>query len=478
VNANWFISLWPGASVVFEDGQTVIRYGENQQFALKQSPSAFQPLFESLLSPGISYSELCERSFSTGVPNPVARLAYYLQYLARWGFITLTVKAEEETPLARLDPISREFKWPGSDLPEAPLVLSRFAYLRREFDCLVLESPLALSRVVMFDVRLANLLSHLSSPHSPEELIAQLPGLSRQAVEAVLSLLYATGVLTKVNDNGESEESKQPELQAWEFHDLQFHSRSRPGRHDAPLGATYRFIGQSEPPPAVKPMESDNTIKLTVPDLQASRDQEPAFLDLMESRRSIREFGDPPINETQLSEFLYRTARIRAQYQMPVETPTGPLEMDFVSRPYPSGGALYELEVYPLVQRCDGLHAGLYRYDAVNHQLVSLSDWSPQLQQLVDGAGLSTGIASETIQVVILLASRFSRLAWKYASIAYALTLKHVGVLYQTMYLTATAMGLAPCGMGSGNSDIFAKAIGSDYFAESTVGEFLLGSVR
>jgi SagB-type dehydrogenase family enzyme len=59
---------------------------------------------------------------------------------------------------------------------------------------------------------------------------------------------------------------------------------------------------------------------------------------------------------------------------------------------------------------------------------------------------------------------------------AYALILKHVGVLYQTMYLAATAMSLAPCGIGCGDSDLFARAAGTDYYAETSVGEFLLGS--
>jgi hypothetical protein len=44
------------------------------------------------------------------------------------------------------------------------------------------------------------------------------------------------------------------------------------------------------------------------------------------------------------------------------------------------------------------------------------------------------------------------------------------------MYLAATAMGLAPCGVGVGDADLFARAAGTDYYAETSVGEFLLGS--
>jgi SagB-type dehydrogenase family enzyme len=66
--------------------------------------------------------------------------------------------------------------------------------------------------------------------------------------------------------------------------------------------------------------------------------------------------------------------------------------------------------------------------------------------------------------------------AWKYESIAYELVLKDVGVALQTMYLAATAMGLAPCAIGTGDSDLFAQASGIDFYEESTVGEFALGS--
>ena len=75
-----------------------------------------------------------------------------------------------------------------------------------------------------------------------------------------------------------------------------------------------------------------------------------------------------------------------------------------------------------------------------------------------------------------VLAARLPRVAWKYTGLAYALVLKHVGVVFQTMYLVATAMGLAPCAVGLGDSDLFAQAADTDYYAETSVGEFLLGS--
>jgi SagB-type dehydrogenase family enzyme len=60
---------------------------------------------------------------------------------------------------------------------------------------------------------------------------------------------------------------------------------------------------------------------------------------------------------------------------------------------------------------------------------------------------------------------------------AYAVILKNLGVLIQTMYLVATASDLAPCAVGGGDSDLFCKVTGTNYLEETSVGEFMLGSL-
>lgn len=144
-------------------------------------------------------------------------------------------------------------------------------------------------------------------------------------------------------------------------------------------------------------------------------------------------------------------------------------------RPYANGGACYELEFYIIVNRCENIPEGLYHYCPLDHQLCKISDKSTYVETLLKNAETATDPPCNS-QILIVLATRFPRVSWNYESLSYALTLKHVGVLYQTMYLVATAMNLAPCAIGSGNSDVFATAIGCDYYAETSVGEFILGS--
>src|SRR5262249_12455863 len=144
-------------------------------------------------------------------------------------------------------------------------------------------------------------------------------------------------------------------------------------------------------------------------------------------------------------------------------------------RPVPSGGRSHEIELYVLAHRCRDIPRGTYHYDPFGHALELVAEMSPAAESVLTLAQWGAMLPGPP-QVLIVLAARFQRVSWKYRSLAYALTLKHVGVLMSAMYLVATSMGLAPCAVGAGDSDAFAELVGTDYYAESSVGEFVLGS--
>ena len=232
-----------------------------------------------------------------------------------------------------------------------------------------------------------------------------------------------------------------------------------------------------ELPPAVKPTPAGELHRLFRPELRQLEREDPPLSVVMGHRRSVREYGPWPLSARQLGEFLYRVARSEHEQDMVIQTPHGPMPMTIAPRPYPSGGALYELEFYAAIACCEGLDRGLYYYEPRGHGLIRIDQTSAELTGLFADAADSAGISKDTVQVLLILTARVPRLSWKYASIAYALILKHVGVVYQSMYLAATAMGLAPCALGCGNSDAFARAAAVDYYDETSVGEFLLGSL-
>jgi oxazoline/thiazoline dehydrogenase len=155
--------------------------------------------------------------------------------------------------------------------------------------------------------------------------------------------------------------------------------------------------------------------------------------------------------------------------------PRGSDGQELAGRPCPSGGAVHELEVYPLVSLCAGVPPGLWHYASADHELELITEPGPVTRALVAAARAASPMPADP-QVLLIVSARFGRVMWKYEAMAYALVLKHVGVLYQTLYLVAAAMNLAACAVGGGDGARFAEAAGLDRYAEGSVGEFIIGS--
>ncbi len=450
--------------------------GPGGRVVLRNPAPALAAALLRLTPPGEDEDRIVDDILTAGGPEALAGWYFRLQGLAGRGFVSRSAQIDGRR-LATLLPTTASFRFsPTLVPPDCPHLLSRFAYLRREGSTLVLESPLSHARVLLDDSRSALLVAALATPGTVHELAGRANGLPAEAILPLLGLLAGAGMIEEFAPDRSDERAESAVLRSWEFHDLLFHARSRKGRSDAPSGATYRLAGVTDPPPALKPPEAGEVFELHRPDLSRLERDDPPLARIMEHRQSVREYGPRPITATQLGEFLFRVARAKDFYRSEVDTPRGPVQCEYAPRPYPSGGGLYEIEFYAAVHTCDGLEPGLYRYEPRGHRLGLICRRNADVERLLRDAALSAGIPGERVQVVLILAARFGRLAWKYASISYSLVLKHVGVIYQSMYLAATAMNLSPCALGGGDSDLFARAAGTDYYEETSVGEFLIGS--
>ncbi|MFA5626431.1 MAG: SagB family peptide dehydrogenase [Hydrogenophaga sp.] len=416
---------------------------------------------------GQSEQQLVERATAAEPQADASRLYFLLDSLKNKGFLNYTLAAKG-LPLATLEPISPGFHF-HSAAHQGALRLSRFACLRREGEVVLVESPLGHARLVLHDARLCALPALLATPRSMDALATALPAFAPSLLDAAVVLLINAGVVFRCDDSGRIAEESAAALRQWEFHDLFFHTRSRSGRHEYPLGGTYRFKAELAHAPALKAPMSEQRTALYRP---AADSTGPDFFTVLEARRSRRTPGETPLTLSQLGEFLWRSARVQAHS---AADPQHPGSYESTSRPYPGGGAVHELELYLTVSRCEGLAPGLYHYDPLAHELERVADLGKKQQTMVQQAMNSSGL-NQPPDVLITLAARFGRVAWKYEGVAYALTQKNVGGLYQQMYLVATALGLAPCALGAGNSDIFSEATGMDYFTETSVGEFLLSA--
>ncbi len=463
------------AMEVREDKQDIVLAGPSgAALRLKRPGGALRTLLDLLARGGMDRNTLCDEAMAA-VANEggadLARLYFTLGEIERKGFVRYTVQHRGHA-LATLEPVAPTFRF--EDIPtDGRFLLSRFACLRRVDDTTVVESPLGHARVVLHDGRAAALPALLAAPHSAAELAAALPEFDESTIAAFIALLANAKAASACVDNGRIAEDDSVPLRQWEFHDLLFHSRSRLGRRDrSSYGGTFRFRDALPPLPAVKQPMSARRIALCKPDLLALDAGDVPFSRVTEARRSVRTRGEQPLSAAQLGEFLYRAARIKKLH--PAQ-PDSRARYESSVRPCAGGGAMHELELYLTLSRCAGIEPGLYHYDPLAHELEHVADLGPRQQRLLDDASGAAGLDAPP-DALIALAARFQRMAWKYQAMAYAVTLKNAGALYQQMYLVATAMKLAPCGLGGGDSDMFAEAAGLDYYAETSVGEFMLSS--
>jgi SagB-type dehydrogenase family enzyme len=226
----------------------------------------------------------------------------------------------------------------------------------------------------------------------------------------------------------------------WSFHDLLFH---RQGLHTRapwipPADVRVHRVQQADQPAAAGfPEPAGTTHPVAVAyDAPLSR--------ILEERRSVRRYG-PPLPRAQLELFLHRISAVQSAHPGPA------------------------LTFHPVVGECTGLPAGLYRYDATVRQQIPLAGPGGDVDRLLVEAMHSAGLEKRPQVLLVLTARRWAR-------DPYANVLRQVGACFQRMYLLATAMRLAPCALGCGDADAFARAAGLDHATEPAVGEFLLGT--
>lgn len=372
------------------------------------------------------------------------------------------VAMHDGRPLAALHPCDG-FTFDATPLDATrPCRVSRFAMLARE-DAWTLRSPLGHARLALTSdeaVRVVTALCHAGDVPS----IATRTNVDPAAVRSVMELALAAGAIAPVDAEGRLEEDRCAALQQWEPHDLLFHAQSRLGRHHGKFGGTFRFRELIPPLPALR-APCGASIALHRPELSTLVASDPPFAAVLERRASIRQYGEP--TAAQLGELLFRVARVKEVRRRD--------DMEIAFYNYPAGGARSELVFYPVVRRCSGLEPALYRYDGVAHALERVAPLDAHAESLLADAAAALGHPAPPI--LLLIAARFQRVSWKYESMAYAAMLKHVGVVLQTLYLAATAMNLAGCAIGGGDSDRFAALAGTRYYEETTVGEFALGTL-
>ena len=157
------------------------------------------------------------------------------------------------------------------------------------------------------------------------------------------------------------------------------------------------------------------------------RDLDSALYSIREKRRSCRSFSDRKLTLDQIGNICHYAYSI-------------------LDHSVPSGGALYPLKVYVLIEKSqDGIDPGYYEYDAEKNQLILFNDEvdEEQLKYCFNQEEMPFGSS-----VQIIIAADLERQPYKYANRGYRLTLIEAGHVAENISLYCAEQGLGACEMG------------------------------
>lgn len=187
---------------------------------------------------------------------------------------------------------------------------------------------------------------------------------------------------------------------------------------------------------------------------------------VLRRRRSVRQFQPTPLPLQVLADLLYYTAGVTGGMPMRVSGQT----LQRPLRTYPSGGALYSVELFLMAQRVHGLEAGAYCYNPTAHALVPVPLDTVRLASLQSLSPMPRGIVDLTSPPVLLVPVGVFRVEHaKYGRRALRFVLQESGHLAQNALLVATALGLGSVVMGAFYDDELNRLLGLDGTEESAL---------
>ena len=164
----------------------------------------------------------------------------------------------------------------------------------------------------------------------------------------------------------------------------------------------------------------------------------PSSLDaLMDRRVTCRNFDAAPLPHNVFSAVLYRAfgARAVSDYAPGVQ---------LLKKGVPSAGGLHAIEAYLLVQRVEGIPAGLYHYHPIAHALEPVRELDANEAASLARRFIAAQAYYAAAPLQLALVARFERNFWKYRNHAkaYRAVVLDAGHLSQAIYLAATELNL------------------------------------
>lgn len=183
-----------------------------------------------------------------------------------------------------------------------------------------------------------------------------------------------------------------------------------------------------------------------IPEPDFLDDTEGSFLEMIELRSSVRQYGGAEMTAKQLSLLLWCTQGVK-------------MVTDRTVRNVPSAGGRHAFETYLLIRNVEGIATGVYRFLAIEHLLVKVG--GEEMMEEITSRGCTQPIV-KTASVVFFWAAQADRMTWRFGERGYRYLMLDAGHICQNLYLAAGAIKFGACAIGAFDDEAMNEILGLD----------------
>lgn len=186
-----------------------------------------------------------------------------------------------------------------------------------------------------------------------------------------------------------------------------------------------------------------------------------SFFNILKNRKSTRDFKRGKLSKKQLSTLLCFSSGIRNRTS----------SWDQAKRFYPSAGARYPLEVYPILINDNEIPNGIYHYNVKTSsmEIIKQGSFLKELQKITQTDWIKNA------SLIIIFSAVFGRNQIKYGDRGYRHIFTESGHAAQNLYLLSSALNLGCCALGGFLDDQLNSLLDLDGINESVINVLVLG---
>jgi SagB-type dehydrogenase family enzyme len=202
--------------------------------------------------------------------------------------------------------------------------------------------------------------------------------------------------------------------------------------------------------PSLQLQTPEGVIRVALPEPNLPSESKLDLLSAFERRRSFRDYSEEALSLVELSFLLWSTQGVQEINDRPSTL-----------RTVPSAGARHAFETYLLIRRVGNLKPGLYRYAALEHELIEL-DLTTETANEIALACRGSRPLCERSAVTFFWVAISERMTWRYSERGFRFLLLDAGHVCQNLYLAAEVISSGVCAIGGFNDNDINPLLGLD----------------